>query len=113
MQKRATTRNLHLKAAFEAEFSLTIHLPKRGYRPYDDAVCFSSIAMTLAAPVINDLITTLKTQKLTVEQYYPKTAHNQHEISIHHNKALRTTDNQLTIHKTIHNITYQHGLYTS
>jgi glutamine synthetase len=113
MRERAAVRGLRLEAAFEAEFSLAERLPEGGYRPYDDAVCFSSIAMTRAAPLIDDLVAALEAQGMTVEQYYPEAAHGQHEISIRHSEALRAADNQIRLRETIRGVAWNHGLYAS
>jgi glutamine synthetase len=113
MRDRAAARGLRFEAAFEAEFSLAERLSEGGYRPYDDAVCFSSIAMTQAAEIIDDLVAALEAQGLTVEQYYPEAAHGQHEISIRHSEALQAADNQLKLRETIRGVAYQHGLYAS
>src|SRR5262249_55961571 len=77
------------------------------------AVCFSSIAMTQAAELVDDLVAALEAQGLTVEQYYPEAAHGQHEISIRNSEALRAADNQLKLRETIRGEAYQHGLYAS
>ena len=39
-----------MHAAVEAEFSLARRLPEGGYAPFDDTLCFSSIAMPASAP---------------------------------------------------------------
>jgi glutamine synthetase len=113
MRARATERGLHLEAAFEAEFALARRLPEGGYAPADETVCFSSIAMAMAAPFVDDLVAALEAQGLTVEQYYPEAAHGQHEISIRHAEALTAADNQLRLRETIRGVAWSHGLYAS
>jgi glutamine synthetase len=113
MRARAAGRGLLLHAAIEAEFSLAHRLPEGGYIPFDQTLCFSTIAMTQAAAFVDDLIVALEAQGLSVEQYYPELAHGQHEISITHSEALRAADNHVKLRETLRGVAWNHGLYAS
>src|SRR5439155_4215043 len=104
---------LELRAAFEAEFSLAQRVGDGEYLPFDPTLCFSSIAMTMAAPFVDDLVAALEAQGMTVEQYYPELAHGQHELSISHSEALRAADNQVKLREAIRGVAWSHGLYAS
>jgi glutamine synthetase len=113
MRDRAAGEGFHLRAAFEAEFSLATRDPERGFVPFDATLCFSSIAMTMAAAFVDDLVAALEAQGLTVEQYYPELAHGQHEISIAHSEALGAADNHVKLRETIRGVAWKHALYAS
>src|SRR5207247_2771805 len=102
-----------LHASFEAEFSLAQRGAAGEYIPFDSTLCFSSIAMTMAAGFVDDLVAALEAQGMTVEQYYPELAHGQHEISIAHSEALRAADNHIRLRETIRSVAWNHQLYAS
>jgi glutamine synthetase len=113
MRRRAAEQGLHLHAAFEAEFSLAVRQPDGRYAPFDQTVCFSSVAMTQAGAFVDDLVGALRQQGMIVEQYYPELAHGQHEVSIRHSEALRAADNHLRLRETIRSVAEQHQLAAS
>jgi glutamine synthetase len=113
MRERAAARGVGLHASFEAEFSLAQRGAAGEYIPFDSTLCFSSIAMTMAAGFVDDLVAALEAQGMTVEQYYPELAHGQHEISIAHSEALRAADNQVKLRETIRGVAWNHDLYAS
>jgi glutamine synthetase len=112
MRERAAAHGWQLRAAIEAEFALA-RREDDGYVPFDDTLCFSSIAMTQAAPFAGALVAALEAQDITVEQYYPELGHGQHEISIRHAEALRAADNQVKLRETIRGVALEYGLYAS
>jgi glutamine synthetase len=115
MEARLGERGWRLEAAFEAEFSLAHRTQDAdvSYVPFDETLCFSSIAMALAGPFVDDLVSALEAQGLTVEQYYPELGHGQHELSIRHAPALAAADNHLKLRETIRSVALNHGLYAS
>ncbi|HEY3231752.1 MAG TPA: glutamine synthetase family protein [Roseiflexaceae bacterium] len=113
MRDRAAARGWRLEASFEAEFSLASRDEDGRYTPFDETLCFSSIAMTEAAAFADELVTALEAQGVTVEQYYPELGHGQHEISIHHAEALRAADNHIKLRETIRGVAQEYGLYAS
>jgi len=101
-----------VQAAFEPEWSLARREGDE-YRPYDQSLCFSTIGMLTAAPVIADVVKALAAQGLVVEQYYPELGHGQQELSIRHADALRAADNQLRYRETVRAVAWEHGLIAS
>src|SRR3954447_24298746 len=91
---QAADAGFAVQAAFEPEWSLARREGDE-YQPYDESLCFSTIGMLTAAPVIADVVDALIAQGLVVEQYYPELGHGQQELSIRHAPALRAADNQL------------------
>ena len=113
MRERAAARGWQMQASFEAEFSLARHDDQGTFVPFDETLCFSSIAMTEAAPFATALVAALEAQGLTVEQYYPELGHGQHEISIRHSEVLRAADNHIKLRETIRGVALEYGLYAS
>jgi len=113
MRERAAARGWQLHASFEAEFSLALRDGDGRYLPFDETLCFSSIAMTEAAAFATAVVAALEAQGLIVEQYYPELGHGQHEISIRHAEVLRAADNHIKLRETIRGIAIEHGLYAS
>ena len=113
MRERAAQCGWQLHASFEAEFSLARRADDGRYVPFDETLCFSSIAMTEAAPFAVALVAALEAQGLTVEQYYPELGHGQHELSIRHAEALHAADNHIKLRETIRGVAAQHGLFAS
>ena len=81
--------------------------------PIDSSLCFSTIGMTAAAPVIDAVVAALEAQQLQVEQYYAELGHGQHELSISPRPALAAADAQLLVRETIRGVAAQHGVVAS
>jgi glutamine synthetase len=113
MRDRAAARGLQLRAALEAEFSLARQADDGRFVPFDETLCFSSIAMTQAGAFADALVAALEAQGLAVEQYYPELGHGQHEISIRHADALPAADNHIKLRETIRGVAFQQGLFAS
>jgi glutamine synthetase len=113
MRERVAAHGWQLHASFEAEFSLARRDADGQYVPFDETLCFSSIAMTEAAPFATTMIAALEAQGLVVEQYYPELGHGQHELSIRHAEVLRAADNHIKLRETIRGVAYEYGLYAS
>jgi glutamine synthetase len=113
MRDRAAAHGWRLHASFEAEFSLARREDDGRFAPFDETLCFSSIAMTQAAPFATALVAALERQGLAVEQYYPELGHGQHEISIRHAEALRAADNHVKLRETIRGVALEYGLFAS
>lgn len=102
-----------VRAAFEGEFTLAVRSPEGVFAPLDQSVCFSTIGMTTAAPVMDDIVAALEAQGIQVEQYYPELGHGQQELSIRHAPALAAADRQVFYRETVRAVAYRHGLYAS
>lgn len=102
-----------VRAAFEGEFTLAVRNPDGAFTPLDQSLCFSTIGMTTAAPVIDDIVAALEAQGIQVEQYYAELGHGQQELSIRHAPALAAADRQVFYRETVRAVAYRHGLYAS
>ena len=102
-----------VRAAFEGEFTLAVRNPDGAFTPLDQSLCFSTIGMTTAAPVIDDIVAALEAQGIEVEQYYAELGHGQQELSIRHAPALAAADRQVFFRETVRAVAYRHGLYAS
>jgi len=56
-----------LRAAFEGEFTLAVRNPDGGFTPLDQSLCFSTIGMTTAAVVMDDIVAALEAHGVRVE----------------------------------------------
>ena len=102
-----------LRAAFECEFTLAVKQADGGFAPLDESLCFSTVGMTTAAPVMDDIVAALEAQRIAVEQYYPELGHGQQELSIAHAPALEAADRQVFYRETVRAVAYHHGLRAS
>jgi glutamine synthetase len=109
----AAAAGFSVRAAFECEFSLATRAPGGGYGPLDESLCFSTVGMTSAAIVMDDVVAALQTQGIEVEQYYPELGHGQQELSIRHTPALAAADRQVFYRETVRGVAFRHGLYAS
>jgi glutamine synthetase len=102
-----------VRAAFECEFTLAVKQADGGFAPLDESLCFSTVGMTTAAPVMDDIVAALEAQRIPVEQYYPELGHGQQELSIAHAAALEAADRQVFYRETVRAVTHRHGLWAS
>jgi glutamine synthetase len=113
MLARAAEADFTIQAALENEFTLLRVEDDGRYQPIDSGLCFSSISMSAAAEVMNDIIAALEAQNIPIDAYYPELGHGQHELPIRHAPALRAADNQIWFRETVRNVAAQHGLIAS
>ena len=112
MLAKAADLGLTIQAALESEW----YLARRegdGFAPLDESLDNSSVGMTPARPVVDDILDALERQGIGIEQYHTELGHGQHELSIRHAGAVRAADNHLIYRETVRNVAYQHGLYAS
>jgi glutamine synthetase len=102
-----------VRAAFECEFTLAAKQADGGFAPLDESLCFSTVGMTTAAPVMDDIVAALEAQRIPVELYYPELGHGQQELSIGHAPALEAADRQVFYRETVRAVAYRHGLWAS
>ena len=102
-----------VRAAFEGEFTIAVLNSDGTYAPLDQSLCFSTIGMTTAAAVMDDIVESLEAQDIQVEQYYPELGHGQQELSIRHAPALTAADRQVFYRETVRGVAYRHGLFAS
>ncbi len=108
----AAANGLTFDAAFENEFYLAYRRDD-GYAPVDRSLCFSAIGMESTEPVIQDIISALTAQGLTVELSHPELGWGQQELSIRHAPAVRAADDQITYRQTVRAVAAQHGMVAS
>lgn len=113
MIDRAAQSGIAMQATFENEFSLFRQEADGTYHPLDTALCFSSIAMTEAADVIDEMVAAFSEQGIPVDAYYPELGHGQHEMPVRHTDAMRASDNQIWFRETVRNVAHKHGLLAS
>lgn len=113
MVARAAEQGLTMQAALENEFSLLRPDGGGAYTPIDQGLCFSTVSMTAAAEVMNDIVAALESQGIAIDAYYPELGHGQHELPIRHAPPLRAADNQIWFRETVRNVAHQHGLLAS
>lgn len=110
---RAAEQGFTIQAAFENEFSLLEQDEDGDLSPIDTGLCFSSISMTAAAEVMDDIVAALEYQDIPIDSYYPELGHGQHELPIRHAEALRAADNQIWFRETVRNVAHDHGMLAS
>ena len=112
MLAKAETMGLTFQVAMEPEWYLT-RQEGDSFVPCDESLDNSSVGMTFAQDVVDDVIEALEAQQIGIEQYHTEVGHGQHELSIRHAPALRAADNHLIYRETVRNVAYQHGLFAS
>jgi glutamine synthetase len=113
MIARAAAQGFSIQAAMENEFSLLRPDGDGNVVPIDTGLCFSTISMTAAAEVMDDIIAALESQGIPIDAYYPELGHGQHELPIRHAPALRAADNQIWFRETVRNVAHRHGMLAS
>jgi glutamine synthetase len=108
----AQNLGIEIKASFENEFSLLRTIENK-IIPTDETVFASSLAMDINRDTIDGITDALIAQGITVERYYPESAHGQQEISIRYANALQAADNQITFRETVHGVAIKQGLKAS
>lgn len=113
MIARAASQGLTVQASFENEFSLFYPDETGEYVPVDTGLCFSSISMTAAAEVMDDIVAAFEAQNIPIDAYYPELGHGQHELPLRHAPALRAADNQIWFRETVRNVANHHNMLAS
>src|SRR5436190_1842740 len=62
-----TAAGFTTRAAFECEFTLAVRHPDGTFAPLDESLCFSTVGMATAAPVIDEMVAALEAQGIQVE----------------------------------------------
>ena len=112
MLARGESMGIKFRVAMEPEW----YLARRegdDFLPCEESLDNSSVGMTFAQDVVDDIIEALESQGIGIEQYHTEVGHSQHELSIRHAPALRAADNHLIYRETVRNVAYQHGMYAT
>ena len=112
MLARLNARGLRIQASFEGTFTL-VRQDGDVFAPVDQAGCFATASMNVAAPVINSLIDALEAQHLTVEQYSAEAGNGQHQVAIRHSEGVAAADNQVVFRETVRGVAAAHGYVAS
>ena len=112
MIAKSESMGLAFQAAMEPEWYLAIQDGDQ-FVPCDESLDNSSVGMTFAQDVVDEIIRALESQGIGIEQYHTELGHGQHELSIRHASALRAADNHLIYRETVRNVAYRHGMYAS
>ena len=112
MLAKAESMGLTFQAAFEPEW----YLARRDgdtFVPMDESLDNSTLGATIAQAVVDDVVATLESQGLQIEQYHTEVGHGQQELSITHADALRAADNHIIYRETVRNVAWNHGWLAS
>jgi glutamine synthetase len=112
MLARAMERGLTIRAALEPEWTLTMRQGEQ-YVPFDGSLAYSGLGMANAAAVVDEIVSALEIEGLTIEQYHPELGHGQQELTIRHAPALRAADNQVLYRETVRGVAFKQGLFAS
>ncbi len=112
MLAKGESMGMKFRVAMEPEWYLTIQ-DGGEFVPSDQSLDNSSVGMTFAQEVVDDIIEALEFQRIGIEQYHTEVGHSQHELSIRHAPALRAADNHLIYRETVRNVAYRHGMYAT
>ena len=112
MLARGESMGMKFRVAMEPEWYLT-RLEDDVFLPCDQSLDNSSVGMTFAQEVVDEIIEALEAQGIGIEQYHTEVGHGQHELSIRHAPALRAADNHLIYRETVRNVAYRHGMYAT
>ncbi|MFW6184273.1 MAG: glutamine synthetase family protein [Chloroflexota bacterium] len=110
--RQVSALGLEAQVSFESEYTL-LEAAADGYRPYDETLCYSSIAMQATHDFTLDLVQALEKQDILVELCHPELSPGQHEVSIGHRRALQAADDQLRVRETVRAVAATHGLVAS
>ncbi len=113
MVERADDQGMTVQATLENEFSLLVPDGQGGYSPIDTGGCFSSVSMSGAAEVMDDIVAAFEDQGIGIAAYYPELGHGQHELPILHAPILRAADNQIWLRETVRNVAQKRGVLAS
>lgn len=112
MIAQAAQHGIVIQSALENEFILCKEQDGKMV-PADDALCFSSVGMHEAGPVIDDMIAAFEVMGIQVDVYHPEYGPGQHEITIRPAGALTAADQQIFYRETVRSVAWDHGLFAS
>lgn len=108
----AARMGIAVRAAVEHEFYLVRATPD-AYEPFDQSLCYSSIGFDSSAEILDDILATLESQGIQIEQFMPELGPGQQEISVHYADALRAADNALIVRETVRGVAREYGALAS
>ena len=109
---RLSALGLHVQAAFENEFYL-LHRAETELRPADNTVYAATGSMNLHRPFVHALGEALEALGLEPETYHPESGPGQLELSVRHQGALASADQQIVFREAVRGVAQQHGYVPS
>ena len=103
MVAELATLNMRAEAAIEHEFYLARE-EMGGYVPADRSLCYSSIGLDEQADVIDEILSALEVEGLSLELFHTELGPSQQELSIRHADVLRSADNVCLVRETIRGV---------
>lgn len=107
--KKTAKRDIQVKGSFENEFYVFSDSKSKDELVNFDKTPFASTqSMDMNQEFISDLVQSLQSQGITVEQYYPEAGPGQQEITIKYENALKAADNQVIFRETVKAVAKNH-----
>ena len=104
---------LYARVGIEMEFYFGTRANDGSYIPIDDSAYSSSVGMTVAAKVINEIVGALDEQRVGLEHYHPESGHGQQELALSAVDALAACDRIIFTRETVRAVAWAHGWYAS
>lgn len=104
---------LRMQVGFEVEFVFGVRSNDGSFVPVDESLYASSVGMTVAAKVINDIVGSLDEQRIHVDHYHPESGYGQQEIVLRPTDPLTACDQLALLRETIRAIAWAQGWYAS
>jgi len=108
----AAERDLNVKASFENEFYL-LDDGLFSSECVEKTAFASTTSMNLNNNVIMEIVDSLESQEIVVEQYYPESGPCQQELTIKYEDALKASDNQVIFRETVRGVALKNGMLAS
>ncbi|MCL4505378.1 MAG: glutamine synthetase family protein [Chloroflexi bacterium] len=108
-----TDQGLRAQIGFEIEFYFAVRTGEGNYIPVDESLYASSVGMTVAAKVINDIVHSLDEQQIGIDHYHPESGHGQQELALLPADPLTACDRVLLVREAVRSIAWSHGWYAS
>jgi glutamine synthetase len=108
----ADERGLSVKSAFENEFYLLNGGPFQS-GCVEETPFASTSSMNLNNDVVMEIVDSLESQEVFVEQYYPESGPCQQEITVEYTDALQSCDNQIIFRETVRGVALKNNRIAS
>ncbi|KAL6503085.1 hypothetical protein OROHE_023714 [Orobanche hederae] len=105
--------NLVMNAGFESEFYLLRSVLVDGtenWVPFDATPYCSTSAFDAAFPILNEIVASLQSLNIVVEQLHPESGHGQFEVALGYTICETAADNLVYTHEVIRSVARKHGL---
>ena len=112
MIARLAEQGMRAEAAVEHEFYLA-RKEMGTYMPADNSLCYSSIGLDEQADVIDEILTALESQGISIELFHAELGPAQQELSIRHADVLRAADNVCLVRETVRSVARMFDLFAT